>query len=440
MQDSRSGPASRSSRWNSMGCLSLIGLMGIGLISLGFWWTAAVRSPVVKIPNRVTPSPNAFDFYVAAGNAMVSSNTIGDIVSPIPSGPYSLARKEAIVQQNAGAINILHQGFAYPYLNPASLSTPTYALFRGLARLLFLRGNVQAAKGDWSGAVDSYLDSIRLGEDIPHGALLLGVFAGSTCQSYGRQYMWGAVEHLNAAQSRAAATCLASILERHLPFADTIQEEKWYGQSVRMVIFRDSKHRDALFRYNTAANTPGTAVKASFSNLAYFVYSKNRIMDDFTAYMDSAAARARRPYAAKQGTLALPKDPINSILTLDYTQSRLRDVIEETENALLTVILALHAFRLEHGHYPVALAELTPAYLKKLPDDPFAMQGTFKYRLKGNSYVLYSVGPDDKDDGGTAIDGATVDDPKNPLSSNPNARYFIKQNSVGDVVAGKNRW
>jgi hypothetical protein len=115
------------------------------------------------------------------------------------------------------------------------------------------------------------------------------------------------------------------------------------------------------------------------------------------------------------------------------TEGRIKDVVCETQNGLLLVVLALHAYRLEHGHYPASLAELAPAYLKKLPDDPFALQGTFQYRLDSNNYVLYSVGPDGKDDGGKPID-----DPKKAADANPNARYSIEKNSVGDVVAGKN--
>ena len=80
------------------------------------------------------------------------------------------------------------------------------------------------------------------------------------------------------------------------------------------------------------------------------------------------------------------------------------------------------------------MAELTPKYLPAPALDPFSLGKPLLYRRNGSGYVLYSIGPDGKDDGGRPIDSKT------PGSSNPNERYFIKPESVGDVVAGTNIW
>jgi hypothetical protein len=427
-----------SSRRPTVGMsLGIIGLMTTGLLAL--WWTAAMKTAPLAIPNPVLPNPNAFDFYVAAGSAITNDNQVGNAASTKPPTPFSLAQKEALVQQNAGVITTLHQGFAYPYLNPPCRSNttllPYFARYRSLARLLLLRGNVQAEKGDWAGAFDSYLDVLRLGEDVPHGSILLGAMVGRACRGMGRRPMWEGVAHLDAAQSKSAATRLAGIMERHFAYADTLQEEKWFGQACRLEVFNDPQQLKALFTPNGAAGSPGAARSASLSNLLYFVYSKNRIMHSFTTYMDRYIDNARLPYAAHPATPTAPADPVNTAMSLNYARFRMEDVNSETQNGLLLVTLALQAFRLEHGRYPASLAELAPVYLKRLPDDLFALHGTFGYRIQGEGYVLYSVGPDAKDDGGTRID-----DVSKARSNNPNLRYFVDETSVGDIVAGKNRW
>jgi hypothetical protein len=66
--------------------------------------------------------------------------------------------------------------------------------------------------------------------------------------------------------------------------------------------------------------------------------------------------------------------------------------------------------------------------------DAFGNGALFQYRPTGNGYVLYSVGPDGRDDGGKAIDTGSS------RVNNPNERYFIRDNSAGDIVAGKNIW
>jgi len=439
MQNSRSRPQSGSRSRPAVVSCGVIGLAGLVLV--GMWWTAAMKTPKVVFPKPVIPSPNAFDFYVQAGNAVTGDKQISDAISTQPPTTLTPAQIDALVQQNLGAINTLHQGFAYPYVDPSPRSiktlVPYFAKYRGMARLLSLQSKVRAEKGDWGGAVDSNLDAVRLGEDVPHGSVVIGYLVGVACQAIGRRPIWTSIEHLNAAQSRTAATRLESIMDRNFSFADTLQEEKYFGQAALLEMFADPKQTRAYLVQDMGTNPgeepPGAAAAQSLSVLFYLAYSKSRIMQGYTTYMDQSAAIARQPYGLHLPPPPLPTDPINNILLPVFSQARLKGVDSETQNGLLLVMLALRAFRLEHGRYPAALTELAPAYLKKLPDDPFAAQGTFKYILNGNTYTLYSVGPDGKDDSGKAID-----DIRQANSGNPNARYFVNPNSIGDVVAGKN--
>ncbi len=64
--------------------------------------------------------------------------------------------------------------------------------------------------------------------------------------------------------------------------------------------------------------------------------------------------------------------------------------------------LGIRAFQLETGHLPARLSDLVPKYLSAVPDDPFG-SGSLKYGVSGESYVLYSVGPDGDDGRGQSI-------------------------------------
>lgn len=67
---------------------------------------------------------------------------------------------------------------------------------------------------------------------------------------------------------------------------------------------------------------------------------------------------------------------------------------------LARTAVALEQYRAAHGNrYPTHLAELVPASLDAVPADPFDGQ-PLRYRQAGPGYVLYSIGPDLKDDGG----------------------------------------
>jgi hypothetical protein len=68
------------------------------------------------------------------------------------------------------------------------------------------------------------------------------------------------------------------------------------------------------------------------------------------------------------------------------------------ETVLRDVVLALAAYRADHGKYPDRLADLKPNYRAETKD-PFS-SGELIYRPAADGFLLYSVGPNGKDDGG----------------------------------------
>ena len=67
---------------------------------------------------------------------------------------------------------------------------------------------------------------------------------------------------------------------------------------------------------------------------------------------------------------------------------------------LLMIDLALRAYHADHGEYPPELGSLAPQYLAGIPLDPFC-EKPFVYRPAAQTFVLYSVGGDGIDNGGT---------------------------------------
>jgi hypothetical protein len=72
------------------------------------------------------------------------------------------------------------------------------------------------------------------------------------------------------------------------------------------------------------------------------------------------------------------------------------------------VMVAVERYRRATNRWPDALIDLVPAYLPSVPLDPFA--GTpLHYRRLDDGVVIYSFGPDGKDNGGN------LDEPDEPF-------------------------
>jgi hypothetical protein len=83
---------------------------------------------------------------------------------------------------------------------------------------------------------------------------------------------------------------------------------------------------------------------------------------------------------------------IRSTLTSNRTRTR-----------LAICKLAIRRYQLDHDRLPDSLADLVPEYLGSVPEDPFGGQ-PIVYRPDPAGPILYSVGPDGRDDGGKPLD------------------------------------
>jgi hypothetical protein len=75
----------------------------------------------------------------------------------------------------------------------------------------------------------------------------------------------------------------------------------------------------------------------------------------------------------------------------------------EVARQLVIAALALKRYQLRHGTYPAQLSAITPEFATAMPYDPVDGK-PLRYRLNSDgSFTLYSIGDDEKDDGGDAL-------------------------------------
>lgn len=79
----------------------------------------------------------------------------------------------------------------------------------------------------------------------------------------------------------------------------------------------------------------------------------------------------------------------------------LKEAILEAVMGAGQIAFACKIYKNREGYYPETLAALIPDILETEPIDPFS-GNPFIYRLRQNGFIVYSVGSNEKDDGGKA--------------------------------------
>jgi hypothetical protein len=98
-----------------------------------------------------------------------------------------------------------------------------------------------------------------------------------------------------------------------------------------------------------------------------------------------------------------PYNFLESSFLSQLESSALRFAKNQSSIDLARVAIALERFRLAHSGYPQALSDLTPQFLQNLPHDIINGQPLKYRRTDDGQFVLYSVGWDEKDDGGLVV-------------------------------------
>lgn len=250
------------------------------------------------------------------------------------------------VQQNARALALMRSGLskecrvALQYGDDyTSNAMPRLGEFKALAQAFVAEGRLAQKEGRTNDALRSYLDCARFGEASARGGVLLDKLVGLACEATGREHLRQLLPSLHAADLRQLQEALGE-LHRNSESAETvIQHEREWS-------------------------------RRSFPGLRY------TMLRWFT----------RR--VLRQG------------------EEKFRDKCAFNEAALrvLRTEIALRLYQLETGAYPAKLEALVPQYLDSVPVDPFSpdLSGLI-YKPQTNSYSLYSVGPDGKDDGGQSF-------------------------------------
>jgi hypothetical protein len=337
-----------------------------------------------------------------------------------------------LIQRNAPALALIGRGLTLTYhplpeADPA-LAPAGYARWGQLARFVKASGDARAAQDDWQGAIDDYLDTIKLGIEVTRGGPMMDLLVGQVMQATGRRPLEESLAHLDAAAAQHAARRLETIVALSPAYADTMRAEAALGATLleeNLPIPNKDAVQDVVREYRQL-------LQRQIEDAARpYILTRQK-----PAFTDVDAVQFLTPEEAA-ALKELPDAPTLARMTFKmaqpiYENNRLRDALNRTQNQMLLAVLALRAYHAANGKYPATLAELVPTYLEKVPADPFGLNSPLIYKNAGQEYSLYSVGADGKDDGGRAVKNGSK------IGGQEYSARLAGAGAKGDIVFGVN--
>jgi hypothetical protein len=146
------------------------------------------------------------------------------------------------------------------------------------------------------------------------------------------------------------------------------------------------------------------------SPLEFFLARRSFKDEDFLLYLDrveSYLQALNQPFPARlQRIAALDRDikkgsrSVWTIAIPHWSKAATNDAEIQARLFVASVALAIERYRLSHGRLPSTLSDLVPEYFPAVPLDPYATTA-LKYKRLPNGFVVYSIGQDGRDNGGS---------------------------------------
>ena len=376
------------------------------ILAITLWWHSANIAPQVTFPQYTFPKPNAYDELLTAThlirdpNAIVLSVTKNSGIEKSTSDQsWNDVEKEALLKRNTQALLLLKKALNHQFYYHSTHGTDKYGYLLSYGMLLILEGDVNAAHGKWDTATDDYLTALRFAYIIPRGGNWNALDISQDIQAYARQRLENVFGHLSSSELKTVAFKMEAIQKLAVPFANVLTEIKWIYIRDRLIELHDTTIFQALRDSQTEREWSGKY--SIYDEIQWCTYSKRAIIADLSRYFNQQINRVKRPYAMKGLPPVAPRDPFFLDPDNDLITNRWFDCLyNQTRNQQLMVAFATRAFQLDHYRLPDTISQLMPVYLNCVPVDLFTKRDRLQYRKLEDCLVIYSVGPDGKDDNG----------------------------------------
>jgi hypothetical protein len=431
--------AYRAANW-SRGKLALAFGISVALHLMTFWnidmearqQASLLRAEVSAlamsaVPPRISDEENAALLYDQADQSLGALLKISTANGQNPQGELwtkwansmnkadfnpNDAELTVFFKRHSGTIALLLEAAKKPrcyvehdYYNPSFfILLPELNSIRELARLLAIDALVKAANGDLSGAMQN----------------IDGMFAMSKHNS-AAPFLVSAL--VSCAIDNMAIDTLQSIINNHSLKTEDLDKINISGTfSYFRLMQRSMRYEDALrlnWLADTACKTDGNywSINSRVLPIARILFNTFLLDNEIKVhrwYSQQINSLLDKPYyETKEEWKKIFNHPKNAprALFIDLTMAALdRGAVGmargDAQRRIVELVLAACRYRVKNGKYPEILDDLAPDFIAFVPLDPFDGK-LLRFKQTDGKIIIYSIGPDEIDDGGAPYDQET---------------------------------
>jgi hypothetical protein len=351
--------------------------------------------------------------------------------------PPTAAEIKSIIARHEADFRLLEEGsrrlacrFPVEWEKGFEALYPEMSQTRDAIRFLVAKALVDARDGRAGAALNDLATAIRMSNHLSAEPTLVAQLVRVACIAIVSARLPEVLEKAppTAQESRAFYDLLGQV-DMIGPWVHGMEGERACGLWAFDYVRRSPKNVVVMFSMSGVAQDSARARRRRFAlraldSLARVVWMPFLKLDEtyFIRAWDETMALHKKPYReSRAGFVRFEKTmnddrwPRYAIMTRTFFPVFSgAPVARDKAIALIGMMqaaLALRAYQVEHGEYPASLAQLKARGGWAIPDDPFSGK-PFIYRpdvaqppSAGNGrapkgYLIYSVGPDGKDDGG----------------------------------------
>lgn len=295
-----------------------------------------------------------------------------------------------------------HLNAALPHLSP----------LRSIARVLRLRAVAELAAGQTDAAFEDVRLCLRLADTIKDEPVLVSFLVRVAMLDAAVQPIWeGLTAHCWSERQLAALQAEFANVDQLAAFALAVRGERVFAHhAVRWLINKStSSERAIVLGYSDRQQrSRWRRLLARAMPTGWWFQNMRRLDQYYTeAYLPAIAVHNRRLDPAQWRKLQAEleskphslQDAVSRILLPALSSSVVTAARGQTAADETVVACALERYRIAKGGLPDKLEALVPEFLAKIPTDVVNGQ-PLRYRRDGERFKLWSVGWNEKDDGG----------------------------------------